>query len=361
MHGETAFAVVNVQYPGDDEENARFSRVPGCGVSGGEMQGVQGVVVYGRGIVIGIAIGGGDDGGRNRARVNDGKQFVDVDVLGGESGAQHVVRSRHEFDILAVQVGMGQTRGLIDAFAGLQVHDIEEIEGEQAGIEGIAGDVHGGAGVVQPVIGVGGTLRRRGLVKQRMQPCGKIFLRGAQNPGIGFMQAVARNQFGNGRQAGAGAQAFCHHLQRRKAMQQPEFRECNHAFRLVVVIAIVALRGGDVLRSFARITRFGLGFIGMELDGERQAHVKDFQQIGQMIAKARARLRGKGVRMLAQPLVKGGVVVNARRRLGMIAKPEFGFGRAVRRLPQQLCNVIRTAPGVGLDGAVQGINHGCFP
>ena len=149
-------------------------------------------------------------------------------------------------------------------------------------------------------------------------------------------------------------------------MQQPEIAQGNHAFRFVVVVGVVAraAAAADARRFFARVARLRLCLVRVHLDGERQAHVKDFQQIGQAVAIAAARGGGEHViQVFLQPVVKrqgDAVRFDLRRRLRVVAKPQFGGRQVARFAPQQLRDVVMAAPGVGLDGAVQSVDHGWF-
>ena len=150
-------------------------------------------------------------------------------------------------------------------------------------------------------------------------------------------------------------------------MQQPEVAEGDHAFRFVVVVRVVARRSvaGDSRRFFTRVARFGLRFVRVELDGERQAHVEDFQQKRQAIAEALPRLGAEGARgVFGYPGVQRQLAVlrfDGGWCLRVVTKPQFGSGLVAGFAPQQLRDVVVAAPGVGLDGAVQTVKHGGSP
>ena len=131
---------------------------------------------------------------------------------------------------------------------------------------------------------------RRGAGKERIEPGGKRRRGCLHDAGVGIEQAVRTDERGQRGEAGAAVDAAVDGVERSETVQQPEVAEGDHAFGFVVVVGVVARRSvaGDSRRFFTRVARFGLRFVRVELDGERQAHVKDFQQKRQAVAEAPA-------------------------------------------------------------------------
>ena len=79
-----------------------------------------------------------DDGIVERGEVDDGEELVDVDVLGGQSTAHHVVAAGHDLDAGAEQVGVDVAGVEEDRLAGLQDQVVEQQGHERAPVAGVA-------------------------------------------------------------------------------------------------------------------------------------------------------------------------------------------------------------------------------
>jgi hypothetical protein len=81
-----------------------------------------------------VTIGAGEDGSLERGEVGDPEQLVDVDRLGGQPGAHHVVARPHELDASTVQVRVQVAGTERERLPGLEHDEVEQQRGGDARI-----------------------------------------------------------------------------------------------------------------------------------------------------------------------------------------------------------------------------------
>ncbi len=69
-----------------------------------------------------------------RGEVGDREDLVDVDVLGGEPGTQHVVRGGHDLDRHPAEIRVQRPRRRVQRLPGLQALVVEQERGEESGV-----------------------------------------------------------------------------------------------------------------------------------------------------------------------------------------------------------------------------------
>ena len=80
---------------------------------------------------------GHEVGNRQGLEVEHREQLGNIDVLGRESAAQHVVGAGHDFDAEATEIGVDVARRQKQRLTGIQGHHVEQERNRDAGISGI--------------------------------------------------------------------------------------------------------------------------------------------------------------------------------------------------------------------------------
>ncbi len=142
---------------GEDDLGGGDGEVDGGGAFGplrsGEPEVVHGGLVQ---FLAGLGRLGAQDVGGGRVEADDAEEFGDVDVLGGEAAAQHVVGAGHDLDAEALDVGVGHAGAEEEGFAGLEPYVVEEQGGDDAGVARVVVCEVGVRGEVAARAGAGG-------------------------------------------------------------------------------------------------------------------------------------------------------------------------------------------------------------
>ncbi len=149
-------------------------------------------------------------------------------------------------------------------------------------------------------------------------------------------------------------------LEGSEPVQHPELAERRVHFRLVVVVAVGALRGveGDAGRVLAREAGPGLGERGVGLQREHGACIEHLEEVGQPAAES------PGVRLAEDDLGRGGdqrvhpdgysVEDDHGRGARMRAEPQLGEGARLQVAPaDQAGDELPTSPCIVLHGSLE--------
>ena len=314
---------------------------------------------------MGEVLGGGAHR-RGRHVVHAGQHGRDVDVLGGQARAQHIVRGGHDLHAQAGDVGVHAAGGHEQRLTGPQGDRVEQERRRDPGVAG-EGAGHGdGVGVHPPGGGLPPPQAPRELGGQVVD----LLAGGPRPDGDQVGEDLADAEAGGVEDEGAAHPPCQARLQARQDLRgTPRRPEPGHGLEvlqgqdhlgLVVGVLVVAQRvgGGYPGLVLQGVALGGLLQGGVHLEGEHLVGGDHLEQVGQLGAEATHHVgTQEPLGLGGDELLQGGGrgvprgVHQVGGPVGVGAQPQLGPRLAVRLLAQEVEDGRRRAPVVALTGS----------